>query len=187
MTLSRFLRDYLYIPLGGNRKGPARRYMNLMLTMLIGGLWHGAGWTFILWGGLHGLYLCINHGWQKLGLRMPAPLAWLLTFVAVVFAWVLFRAESMTAALSIWQAMLSPSLEGSLARMEWLMVASGLFIALALPNVHEWMKGQWQLKYLPLVGRWQPSAVHGLAFGGLLWLCLLMVQFVQAEFLYFNF
>jgi D-alanyl-lipoteichoic acid acyltransferase DltB (MBOAT superfamily) len=61
MSLSQFLRDYLYIPLGGNRKGQARRYVNLMVTMLLGGLWHGAGWTFVIWGGLHGLYLVANH------------------------------------------------------------------------------------------------------------------------------
>jgi len=66
MTLSRFLRDYLYIPLGGNRKGSTRRYFNLMVTMLLGGLWHGAGWTFIIWGGLHGIYLAINHVWHGL-------------------------------------------------------------------------------------------------------------------------
>ena len=61
MTLSQFLRDYLYIPLGGNRRGPALRYLNLMVTMLLGGLWHGAAWTFVIWGALHGLYLSINH------------------------------------------------------------------------------------------------------------------------------
>ena len=65
MTLSHFLRDYLYIPLGGNRKGNVRRHLNLIITMLLGGLWHGAGWTYVLWGGLHGLYLVINHGWYE--------------------------------------------------------------------------------------------------------------------------
>ena len=97
MTLSRFLREYLYIPLGGNRCGPQRRYANLMATMLLGGLWHGAGITFVIWGGLHGLYLCVNHAWrglrQSLGWRpLPAAVAGLLTFVAVVLAWVPFRA-----------------------------------------------------------------------------------------------
>ena len=97
ITLSRFLRDYLYIPLGGNRKGPARRYANLLLTMLIGGIWHGAGWTFLLWGGLHGLYLCANHGWHHLRKKcrlpgLPRPLAIGLTFLAVLIAWVPFRA-----------------------------------------------------------------------------------------------
>ena len=66
ITLSRFLREYLYIPLGGNRKGHYRHYANLMITMFLGGLWHGAGWTFIIWGGLHGLFLCINHSWLQL-------------------------------------------------------------------------------------------------------------------------
>ena len=67
MTLSQFLRDYLYIPLGGNRRGPWLRYVNLAITMLLGGLWHGAAWTFVVWGALHGAYLCINHGWSRYG------------------------------------------------------------------------------------------------------------------------
>lgn len=106
MTLSRFLRDYLYIPLGGNRHGPARRQFNLMLTMVLGGLWHGAGWTYVLWGTLHGAYLMINHAWQDLCRRLPGwPLArlsrWLglpLTFLCVVVAWVYFRAPDLTTA-----------------------------------------------------------------------------------------
>src|SRR6516225_4328018 len=71
ITLSRFLRDYLYIPLGGNRFGVGRRYLNLMLTMLLGGLWHGAGWTFLIWGGLHGLYLVVNHQWRDHKCKWP--------------------------------------------------------------------------------------------------------------------
>ena len=115
MTLSRFLRDYLYIPLGGNRHGRLMRYRNLMLTMLLGGLWHGAGWTFVIWGGLHGLYLCINHAWNYgvdrlwRGPTLPAALkkalAWSLTFVAVVIGWVFFRAASFDAAWSMLQGM----------------------------------------------------------------------------------
>lgn len=112
MTLSRFLRDYLYYPLGGNRKGKMRRYLNLMATMLLGGLWHGAGWTFIVWGGLHGLYLVINHGWQalriKLGQHPERPLSLpmrvisvMLTFLAVVAAWVVFRADNIGAAITM--------------------------------------------------------------------------------------
>ena len=99
MTLSRFLRDYLYIPMGGGRCRPVRRYTNLMVTMVLGGLWHGAGISYLLWGFLHGLFLCVNHGWfalrEKLGLpKMPKPLAIGLTFLVVVFAWVPFRAGS---------------------------------------------------------------------------------------------
>jgi hypothetical protein len=116
ITLSRFLRDYLYIPLGGNRHGTLRRYLNLMATMLLGGLWHGAGWTFIVWGGLHGLYLVINHAWQWMTQR-PPPLSghspspvgrWagrIVTFVAVIVAWVFFRAESLPDALRILRGM----------------------------------------------------------------------------------
>ncbi|MBK9161559.1 MAG: MBOAT family protein [Nitrosomonadales bacterium] len=116
MTLSRFLRDYLYIPLGGNRKGAPRRYLNLMATMLLGGLWHGAGWTFVIWGGLHGLYLVVNHAWHALRrslgqdpdrpLSRPAHLlSVLLTFLAVVAAWVVFRADNMDAAMAMLHAM----------------------------------------------------------------------------------
>jgi alginate O-acetyltransferase complex protein AlgI len=114
MTLSRFLRDYLYFSLGGNRKGPLRRYANLLVTMLLGGLWHGAGWTFIAWGGLHGLYLAVNHAWQALRTRFGAPgklaawepvLARGVTFLAVVVGWVLFRASTLAAAGSMLRSM----------------------------------------------------------------------------------
>ena len=113
MTLSRFLRDYLYIPLGGSRKGASRRYLNLMTTMLLGGLWHGASWTFVVWGGLHGLYLVINHSWNKFcgieGHHRTTPygtaLAVLTTFFAVVVAWVFFRAQNFEAAWRILSAM----------------------------------------------------------------------------------
>lgn len=97
MTLSRFLRDYLYIPLGGSRKGPVRRYFNLLATMLLGGLWHGSGLSFVIWGFLHGLYLCANHGWVAVRSRfgwkpLPKVLAVAFTFLAVVAAWIPFRA-----------------------------------------------------------------------------------------------
>lgn len=105
MTLSRLLRDYIYIPLGGNRKGDLRRHTNLMATMLIGGAWHGAGWTFIVWGGLHGLYLAINHIWNRnVGIKL-GPLAGIVTFLAVVVAWVPFRAADMSTTMSIYGAM----------------------------------------------------------------------------------
>jgi len=113
ITLSTFLRDYLYIPLGGNRKGTVRRHVNIMITMLLGGLWHGAGWTFVLWGGLHGLYLVGNHAWRaimkgkKPALGSIAPLVGhALTFAAVVFAWVPFRAVNLESALVIWKGMM---------------------------------------------------------------------------------
>jgi D-alanyl-lipoteichoic acid acyltransferase DltB (MBOAT superfamily) len=115
MTLSRFLRTYLYISLGGNRKGYLRRYVNLLITMILGGLWHGAAWNFMIWGTLHGLYLIINHAWRfitnTLNLEFRFKFLSLitsraLTFFAVVFAWVIFRAESLSGAGEIYQGML---------------------------------------------------------------------------------
>jgi alginate O-acetyltransferase complex protein AlgI len=113
MTLSRFLRDYLYIPLGGNRGGAYRRYLNLFVTMLLGGLWHGAAWNFVVWGALHGSYLMVNHGWRHLcerldvrsGGRAAAFGAGALTFLAVVVGWVFFRADSVEAALRMLRGM----------------------------------------------------------------------------------
>lgn len=114
MTLSRFLRDYIYIPLGGNRGGKNRRNINIMITMLLGGLWHGAGWTFIIWGGLHGAYILTNHLWRhysrksNFGVprRVAGSLSWTLTFFAVVIAWVFFRAESLGTANELITSML---------------------------------------------------------------------------------
>lgn len=94
ITLSRFLRDYLYIPLGGSRHGIPRQFAALLVTMLLGGLWHGAGWTFVAWGGAHGLALAASHAWTRSGLRMPAAAGWLVTMLFVFLAWVLFRAET---------------------------------------------------------------------------------------------
>lgn len=115
ITLSHFLRDYLYIPLGGNRKGKIRRYLNLMITMLLGGLWHGAGWTFVIWGGLHGIYLVINHQWhswrRSLGHDLSKSHWWsrgvacIVTFLAVVIAWVFFRAKDLDSALLMLKGM----------------------------------------------------------------------------------
>ncbi len=112
ITLSRFLRDYLYIPLGGNRHGRARRYRNLMVVMLLGGLWHGAGWTFVVWGGLHGLALIVHRLWRHVVPPLPIPkrvgavVATLTTFVFVTAVWVPFRAETMDAALAMYRGMI---------------------------------------------------------------------------------
>ena len=127
MTLSRFLRDYLYIVLGGNRRGRLRTQVNIGVTMLLGGLWHGANWTFVAWGAMHGVMLILNHAWRTMqrasGLpsrlatrhasgiesRASAVLCTLLTFVCVLLAWVLFRAGSLTEAESVYRGMLGLS------------------------------------------------------------------------------
>jgi D-alanyl-lipoteichoic acid acyltransferase DltB (MBOAT superfamily) len=117
ISLSRFLRDYVYVPLGGNRRGPVRRYTNLMLTMLLGGLWFGPGWNFLLWGGLHGTLLILTHGWTAVrkhwGLsplgqesRWTRPLAIAATYATVVMAWVFFRADTLHGALGVLKGML---------------------------------------------------------------------------------
>ncbi|HZG74640.1 MAG TPA: MBOAT family protein [Paenibacillus sp.] len=105
ITLGRFLRDYIYIPLGGNRKGGGRTARNLMATFLIGGLWHGAGWTFIAWGALHGAGQIVYRLWSKAGRQLPPWLAWCVTFLFVNVGWVLFRAESLPQALRLLRGM----------------------------------------------------------------------------------
>lgn len=131
MTLSRFLRDYLYFPLGGNRKGPMRRYLNLMATMLLGGLWHGASWNFVIWGGLHGLYLVVNHLWR--GVWTPLNRWWsvtiarLVTLLAVMLGWVFFRAETLDGAFNLLRGTLNlpATLAGRLGPAQDLLLALG--------------------------------------------------------------
>jgi D-alanyl-lipoteichoic acid acyltransferase DltB (MBOAT superfamily) len=105
MTLSRFLRDYVYIPLGGNRKGELATYNNLFTTFLLGGLWHGADWMFVIWGCLHGAALVIHRAWSKLGVRLFKPLAWILTFNFINVTWVFFRAPDLESAKKVLRAM----------------------------------------------------------------------------------
>jgi alginate O-acetyltransferase complex protein AlgI len=186
ITLSNFLRDYLYIPLGGSRCEPFRHYINLFVTMLLGGLWHGAGWTFVFWGGLHGIYLVVNHWWQRQGFPLFRFLAWGLTFVAVVVSWVFFRAESFADATAILQAMLGlngvemPNVSLSLAR--WvsqfgikLIALVGLLVSvLYLPNTQE------------LVYSLKPRAKWAVVVAGIFTASLLSLNQVS-EFLYFQF
>ena len=203
ITLSRFLRDYLYIPLGGNQKGRTRRYINLMITMLLGGLWHGAGWTFIIWGGLHGLYLIINHAWKYTGIKMPKLLAWAITFMSVTLAWVIFRAESFESASNIYQGMILFNISGEMSllnMLEWVTVGGSLIIAVIFPNAYEWLKKRrynlstdawlperFWTNALPVIGKWEPRYFLAICAGAALWLSLLTLQFVQSEFIYFNF
>lgn len=140
MTLSRFLRDYLYIPLGGSRTGEARQHLNLLVTMVLGGLWHGASWNFVVWGSIHGLCLSGNHLWRRLAnrnnLRVPAFIGTFMTLLVVVLAWVPFRAVSLEQTLTIWKAMFGfGSGDVSVAtKAQWLLVALLASIATLLPN-----------------------------------------------------
>jgi len=105
ITLSHFLRDYIYIPLGGSRVSEPRVYANLLITFLLGGLWHGAGWTFIFWGFLHGAALVIHRIWKKLGFTMHTLLAWFITFNFINIAWIFFRAKDFSDALKVLKGM----------------------------------------------------------------------------------
>lgn len=152
MTLSRFLRDYLYISLGGNRNGFIRRYVNLLITMLIGGLWHGAGWTFIVWGGLHGLYLVINHLWRLVKVQLhwgdggllSRLFAGALTFFAVVVGWVFFRADNLSSALVL--------LAGLIGMNGVSMPSSLMFIWANYPN---YMPFQDSIKFVGMIPKTQ--------------------------------
>ncbi|NGO63967.1 MBOAT family protein [Rhizobium daejeonense] len=117
ITLSSFLRDYLYIPLGGSRNGPIRRQVNLLIVMLLGGLWHGASWTYVVWGGLHGGFLVINHAWRQwkpmLVKRFDVlltPIYGAITFFLVVVAWVFFRSNSFATAINVLSGMFAPDI-----------------------------------------------------------------------------
>ena len=125
MTLSRFLRDYIYIPLGGNRKGEFRTYSNLLITFLIGGIWHGAGWTFVFWGFLHGIAIVIHRAWEQMGKRMNTLLAWFITFNFVNVTWVFFRAKEWDDAIKVLRGMFSGSVVLPLSMQEYFDSLSG--------------------------------------------------------------
>jgi alginate O-acetyltransferase complex protein AlgI len=188
MTLSFFLRDYLYIPLGGSRRGHFRKMLNLLITMFLGGLWHGAGWTFVLWGTLHGFYLVLNHTWRKLGFattlekfKSVSFMGWAATFAAVTAAWVFFRARTIADGFSMVSAMAGAKglgmgfslIQGE--RKEALLILAGalLFVRLA-PNVHDLMR------------KFKPGWRWAVVTGTLLAMDILSLTRVS-EFLYFQF
>jgi alginate O-acetyltransferase complex protein AlgI len=146
ISLSSWLRDYLYIPLGGSRKSPARISANLMVVMLLGGLWHGASWTFVLWGGLHGLYLALEHGVKRLVPRQwqpPSLVRWplaLLTFLLVCVAWVFFRAGSVGEAFAIAGALFGFGSEGAGLLLAKRSIAMSLVVTAALLTAHGSMR-----------------------------------------------
>ncbi|TFW15762.1 MBOAT family protein [Massilia arenosa] len=198
MTLSRFLRDYLYIPLGGNRGGELMRYRNLMLTMLLGGHWHGAGWTFVAWGGLHGAYLVVHRLWQQQGRPLPRGAAHALTFAAVVVAWIFFRAPDFATAgdvlqglvggngialphgLQAWASWLSGA---SFDGVRWIELEGAGLPALALAAVLAFGAPTTQEI---VARRWRPSPGWSLACTALLVVAIFNIN-RPTDFLYFQF
>lgn len=187
ITLSRFLRDYVYVPLGGNRRGEARTTTNLMATFLLGGLWHGAGWTFIAWGALHGAAAALQRAWGRTGLRLPGPAAWAVTFLFVNAAWVFFRAQTWHDALKVLAGMAGQGapLAGApaLARIgadggTVALVAAGLLMVLFAPNSHALAR-----RFAPTPLR---AAALGLATGGLAIYVVIDTHRVT-QFIYFGF
>ena len=196
MTLSQFLRDYLYISLGGNRRGRVLRYVNLMITMLLGGLWHGAAWTFVAWGALHGAYLCVNHAWINYGPKIPrglAPLADIaglaLTFLAVVIAWVFFRADNIHSALYVLSKMADPTTI-ALGRGEIAYAAFVLLYALLAwfaPNTQEIMGYDHEKRSVgEKLGAWRLRPLFLYATAAVLAFGILGIH-QHSEFIYFRF
>lgn len=177
MTLSGFLKNYLYIPLGGNRTGHHLR--NILITMLLAGLWHGAGWTFIFWGGLHGVYICINHLWRKAGKSLPKPAGWLVTFLAVNIAWVFFRAANFDTAFAILAAMMGMTADGILTDIfstKWMLIVASLVgVCAVFPGIQKW-----EPKYFRANYKW-------LIFLLLLFFYTFRDCMKASEFLYFQF
>lgn len=199
MTLSRFLTQYVYIPLGGNRKGINRTYINIMIIFVISGLWHGAGWTFIFWGFLHGFATVINRFWSKFNIHMPVILAWFITFNFINITWVFFRAETWTDATNVIKAMvgfngvgLPNSIANAMPFIPDILISSNNFEGLRLASVMIvlslivvlFFKNSNQMSQ-----QFKPSVSNALIF--LLAIAMtLFIYFIRntnSEFLYFNF
>jgi D-alanyl-lipoteichoic acid acyltransferase DltB (MBOAT superfamily) len=191
MTLSRFLRDYLYVPLGGNRRGPLRRYVNLLATMVIGGLWHGASWNFAVWGAIHGAGLAVNHLWRsvagKRAIMLPAGVGLVLTLFVVVLAWVPFRANTFAAAVVVWKAMLWPAdafaAVSQITALPWIVALGAL--ALFAPNTQEIMSHPWETKRASVT--WAPRPAWAIALGCLFGIAVAGTFGRESVFLYFRF
>jgi len=187
ITLSRFLRDYIYIPLGGNRKGSFKTYTNLLATFILGGIWHGAGWTFVFWGFMHGMALAIHRLWKSLGFTMPKILGWFITFNFVNIAWVFFRAKEWEDAIKVIKGMFfsypnfnSEAIHFELETYLWLGVI--LLIATLLPNTYEITK-------YPKFEKNKLISIPATLIFALIFLTALfwMSTSTYSEFIYFNF
>ena len=188
ISLSTWLRDYLYIPLGGNRKGDLRTYANLMTTMLIGGLWHGASWTFVVWGGLHGAYLAAERWlvgrfgghtfWKR---WLPRLALALLTYFLINITWVFFRAEDFATAWRLLDTMLTFDLHGE--RVLWTVeVLTVSIVTVSMLCIHWYMRN----RRLDLVVGAAPRWLIGLVWGIMLW-AIVTTQGGSDAFIYFQF
>jgi D-alanyl-lipoteichoic acid acyltransferase DltB (MBOAT superfamily) len=195
ISLSSWLRDYLYFPLGGSRRGKLRTYLNLMITMLLGGLWHGAAWTFVVWGGLHGSYLVAHRLWCRLFVRLESRPAWaplvrwrrtgqwrwaarILLFHAVCAGWVFFRASSFGLAFSVFGRLGA----GGAATLATGPVAIVLFLGLA----GQFMPPRWRNAFEVELGRW-PAPARGAAFAAAIAAIEILGPTGVAPFIYFQF
>jgi len=198
MTLSRFLKDYVYIPLGGNRKGESRTYVNLFTTFLLGGIWHGAGWTFVFWGALHGLALMIHRAWHSLGLKLPTLLAWFITFNFVNVTWVFFRAKEWDDALKVLHGMffgtlvLPVPLAHKLSYLSQYGVEFGNWLSGvgAKREIFAWMFAVFVVTFLfknsmQLRKYFKPNFFYMLAT--ILFFLSIFILYRKSEFIYFNF
>jgi alginate O-acetyltransferase complex protein AlgI len=182
MSLSRFLRDYVYIPLGGSRYGPARFAFASIATMALCGLWHGAGWMFIAWGLWHGVGLVICRGWQSFKTPLPAPVSWLMTMLFVVTGWVMFRAPDISTFVSMSGSMIGlggfgGGWGGAEGRMD--VILEGALPALLIPSSHEWLE---------MFKLYSPRPVFVMLTAMLAAYCVLLVgKGAPAEFIYFRF
>jgi D-alanyl-lipoteichoic acid acyltransferase DltB (MBOAT superfamily) len=196
MSLSWFLREYVYFPLGGSRHGTPRHLTNLFLTMLISGLWHGAGWTFIAFGAVHGVALVVQTAWRKLvGISVGNVAGWAMTFVVAVIGWVFFRAETMNGALSMVHAMFWPIIanvasEPRLGSDLFKVILVAMIATVVLPNTTEIFEPQRVVTLRLQPSRyqlhWKTSVMWAMITSGLVVVCLTRLG-TYSEFLYFNF
>lgn len=204
ITLATWLHDYLYVPLTGGRRGKIRRSVSLLFAMLLGGLWYGAAWNFVLWGLLQGAYLIINHAWRAAQRRIrrripligvPTSVGWLLTFGAVVFAWVIFRSPTMAHAFAMFEGLAglnglhSEKLTAVIGPGKGITLAVALMIALLMPSTQRIIDAATARRSrtssgLPL--RWQPTLFWSVALAAIFFLSLTRLSMV-GEFVHFPF
>ena len=200
ITLSRFLKEYVYIPLGGNRKSNIKTYSNLFVTFLLGGIWHGAGWTFVFWGALHGVGLVVHRVWQSFGFKMHTLFAWFITFNFINISWVFFRAEEFSDAIKVLKGMcgltglnLPYALSGKLYFLSEYGIHFGSFIEKTGGNIVTFL---WLFVAAVLVFTFKNSmqllstfnfSVSSMVFSAVLFVVSVLSMHKISQFLYFNF